>query len=125
MNVLDSILCNWNINTSVQVCHHNFIQTVHKELKEGMLQKRYRRDEGRLTNFINTKEMLFPEENGHFLTGFIIWNIKHPMTRKIQTKWKSYIEESGIFCQVSFNFIAREFKDFIDVMPLKLWTNRY
>jgi hypothetical protein len=44
-----------------------------------------------------------------FQTGFIIYNLKHPATSRIQRMWFEHINRCGILCQVSMYFVAQRF----------------
>jgi hypothetical protein len=45
----------------------------------------------------------------HFQTGFIIYNLNHPATTRVQQMWFEHINRCGILCQISFYFVAQRF----------------
>lgn len=45
----------------------------------------------------------------HFQSGFIMYNMRHPETYQIQSKWYQGIQEVGSLCQIPLYFIAQQF----------------
>jgi hypothetical protein len=49
-------------------------------------------------------------EERHFQTGFIIYNLRHPATARLQQMWFEHINRCGILCSISFYFVAQRFQ---------------
>lgn len=85
---------------------------------ESMYQWRYRREWDRTIGYINrqVKQGKKLEASRYFATGLILRNMKHPDTQKIGDTWYNHILECGPQCQISFHFVAQEFKN-IKILP--------
>ena len=49
----------------------------------------------------------------HSQCGFIIYNLKHSMTNKIQKEWMDNIKKCGIQDQISFNLFRQNYEEYI------------
>jgi hypothetical protein len=88
------------------------------EMIECMYQWRYRREWERTVKFVNSQVKLGKtlETKKYFATGLILRNMKHPDMQKINETWYDYIQQCGPQCQISFHFVAQEFKN-LKILP--------
>ena len=103
---------NWNPNIAMALHRHPFLNNISEEFKESMLQERYILDKERYHNYIdsNVSKGLSSEHYNHFQCGYLLYNMNHPDTTRIQKTWHEHINKCGINDQISFNFIAQIFK---------------
>ena len=106
---------NWNPNVSMMLHRHPFLNNISEEFKESMLQKRYIVDKENYLNYIekNISKDLSAEHYNHFQCGYLLYNMNHSDTIRIQKTWHEHIKKCGINDQISFNFVAQIFKDII------------
>ena len=106
---------NWNPNVSMMLHRHPFLNNISEEFKESTLQKRYIVDKENYLNYIekNISKDLSAEHYNHFQCGYLLYNMNHSDTIRIQKTWHEHIKKCGINDQISFNFVAQIFKDII------------
>ena len=56
----------------------------------------------------------------HSQTGYIIYNLNHNMTNKLQKKWMNNIKKCGILCQISFNLFRQNYEEYIGEYKYKI-----
>lgn len=109
------VINNWNNNHSLMLHKHPFLNNVKEELKESLKQPRYVYEKKKYEEYINNlKKCGFSDNyNKHSQTGFIIYNLNHDYTKKIQYEWFKHIKKCGIQCQISFNLLRQIYEDYI------------
>jgi hypothetical protein len=105
----------WPPNVSTMLHRHPFVNDIRGEFKEAMLQERYILDKKNYLDYIeeNVSKGLSSEHYNHFQTGYLLYNMNHDVTKHIQKTWHEHIKRCGINCQISFNFVAQMFREFI------------
>lgn len=85
------------------------------KFSSAMQQKRYFRQRLKTQNFIMRMldSGLSLRCEHMYATGYIFRNHSHPETKDINIEWYKAINECGIECQISFDFIAQKYKDII------------
>jgi hypothetical protein len=110
-----------NNNSLIIRNHPSKANNILNEFAEAMIQPRYQAQRDQTISYITNKL-----KSGYSLrtedlywTSAILRNMTHPDTRKINEDWYSNILECGIECQISFNFIAQDYKT-IGIMPFEI-----
>mgnify|MGYP003154778830 CR=1 FL=1 len=99
---------------------HIFIkpgQGIKKEFKKCIkYQQRYKRQESQYKKYIEEQKKLglSINHNKHYQVGYIIYNMNHSKINKIQNTWMKHINKCGINDQISFNFIAQIYDEYIE-----------
>lgn len=131
VNVDDTInvINSWNKKHSLMLHLHprKNVHNVRDEFNESMRrQKRYIYEKKQYTEYINDcKELgLVDDYKLHSQTGFIIYNLNHPMTKILQEGWMQEIKKCGIQCQISFNLFRQNYEEYIGeyTFPIGKWT---
>ena len=106
----------YNKNIAIMLHKHPFVENIAKELTESKKQKRYARQEDRYVKYIdnNVNNGLSKHHYIHYQSGYLLYNIKHKQTANIQKIWQQHINDCGINCQITFNFVAQLFDQYID-----------
>ena len=117
VNVKDTIrvINSWNNNHSLMLHKHPWLKNVKGELAESMGQRRYVYEKDRYIKYINEckEKGLVDNYKFHSQCGFIIYNLKHRMTAKIQKEWMINIKKCGIQDQISFNLFRQDYEKYI------------
>lgn len=117
VNINDTIkvINSWNKKHALMLRRHTFVANVEEEFKECILQPRYEYQKKNYIKFINKckKRGLKDNYKIHSVTNYIIYNLNHDMTTKIQKIWNENIEKCGIQCQISFNLIRQNYEKYI------------
>ena len=96
---------------------HWFITSnnVWDEFHESMLQERYRVDCAKYMEYIEKQvEKGFRETTAsHCACGFLIRNMRHPVTEELGRVWYEHIQECGIQDQISFFFVKQMFECYL------------
>jgi hypothetical protein len=108
-------------NSALAIRVHDFLQpTILHEFGEAMRHKRYLALRDRTIEYILEKSKagysLNPEKI--FWTSAIFRNHKHQQIKEINEHWYTDVQQCGINCQISFDFIAQKYP--IAVMPMKI-----
>lgn len=112
-----NVISTWNNETAMMLHKHPFLCCgADLEFKESMKQKRYFQQKDQYIKYMNEEVKKGYPIHGkrHFQTGFLIYNLLHPITVKIQKMWMNHIIRCGIQCQISFYFVAQRFPEKID-----------
>ncbi|MDA7428192.1 hypothetical protein PGB28_06960 [Primorskyibacter aestuariivivens] len=91
------------------------------EYTTGMLNERYRLQSHHMARYTMQK-LAKGAQLDHarcFATGYILRDTEHPLHDSLSRKWYDDIMECGVLCQLSFNFLAQEHAEIIDLPPLK------
>ena len=115
------ILNTWNPTKAAAMHRHPFLSdqdglgSVHREFEASMAQDRYNKEKEHYQAYILSQINAGYHAEGyrHFTTCFIIYNMHHTDTIKIQETWWEHIKECGIQCQISMYFVAQRFRDTI------------
>jgi hypothetical protein len=109
------VINSWNNTHSLMLHKHSFLHNVKEEFTESMIQPRYVYEKEKYIKYINEckKEGLTDNYKFHSRTGYIIYNLNHSMTNKIQTEWMNNIKKCGIQCQISFNLFRQNYEEYI------------
>ena len=118
VNVNDTIrvINSWNNSHSLILHKHPFLNNVKEEFIESMKQSRYRYEKDKYIKYINlcNNKGLVNNYKFHSQCGYIIYNLKHSMTNKIQKEWMNNIKKCGIQDQISFNlFRQNNYEEYI------------
>jgi hypothetical protein len=103
-------------NYAMLLRQHWFIRnSVWDEFKESMKQARYRKERSQYKTYITSQiaKGLADTTSYHCACGFIIRNMHHAATRKIDTMWFEHIQACGIQDQISFFFVKQYFDKYI------------
>ena len=115
MEAMGSSIAMRTHNTSPKIDEKN---NVLFDIIECMYQWRYRREWQRTVKYVNSQINLGKklETKKYFATGLILRNMRHPDTQKINETWYDHIQQCGPQCQISFHFVAQEFKS-LKILP--------
>tara|TARA_B100000287_G_scaffold289142_1_gene272429 strand:- start:824 stop:1657 length:834 start_codon:yes stop_codon:yes gene_type:complete len=119
VNVNDTIraINSWDNSLSLMLPTHPFdrVNNVKEEFDESMGQPRYVYEKDKYIKYINDckKKGLSDEYKFHSTCTYIIYNLNHKMTRKIQEEWMNNIKECGIQDQISFNMFRQDYEKYI------------
>ena len=117
VNVDDTIraINSWNNNHSLMLHKHPFLNNVQEEFTTSMFQPRYFYEKEKYIKYIDEckKKGLVDDYMFHSQCGYIIYNLKHSMTNKIQKEWMNNIKKCGIQDQISFNLFRQNYEEFI------------
>ena len=108
INVDDTIriINSWNNKHSLMLHKHPFINNVEEEFAVSMNQSRYVYEKEKYINDCK-KIGLVDNYMFHSQTSYIIYNLNHRMTTKLQREWMYNIKKCGIQCQISFNLFDK------------------
>jgi hypothetical protein len=110
-----------NNNSLIIRNHPSKANNILNEFAEAMIQPRYQAQRDQTISYITNKlksGYSLRAENLYW-TSAILRNMSHPDTRRINEDWYSNILECGIECQISFDFIAQDYKT-IGIMPFEI-----
>ena len=117
VNVDDTIrvINSWNNTHSLMLHKHPFLHNVKEEFAESMIQSRYIYEKEKYIKYINDCKKIGLVDNYmfHSQTGYIIYNLNHKMTTKLQQEWMYNIKKCGIQCQISFNLFRQNYEEYI------------
>ena len=117
VNVKDTInvINSWKKKHALMLHRHTFIANIKEEFEESMKQSRYVYEKDKYIKYINDckKSGLKDDYKIHSQCGFIIYNLNHSMTKKIQKEWMNNIKKCGIQDQISFNLFRQNYEKFI------------
>ena len=117
VNVYDTIraINSWNNAHCLMLHKHPFLRNVKQELTESMKQPRYAYEKHKYIKYINEckEKGLVDNYILHSQCGYIIYNLKHSMTDKVQKEWMNNIEKCGIQDQISFNLFRQNYEEYI------------
>lgn len=108
-----AVIKHWN--TSVAMMLHRVYMGccgAESEFRKSINQPRYAVNQQAMSRYIEEEVAEGYDKSGRVVTyntGFIIYNMHHPDTHKIQALWASHINRCGIMCQISFHFVAQRF----------------
>jgi len=112
----DSLMQN---NYAMTIREHPSINAnILNEFAVSMIQPRYQSQRDKVVEYI-TQEIKRGRDlqvNHLYWTSAILRNMHHPDTKKIGENWYQDILDCGIECQISFDFIAQQYKT-IGIMP--------
>jgi beta-1,4-mannosyl-glycoprotein beta-1,4-N-acetylglucosaminyltransferase len=101
---------------SMVLRNHWFVGNhIMNEYDESMKQPRYVLQKDQINGYIESKlkDGYSSTTDQHFACGFIIRNMRNPMTSEINNEWYSNIQECGIQDQISFFFVKQNYKELI------------
>jgi len=108
-------------NWALAIRPHPFLTgNILKEFSEAMLQRRYYAQRDMMVDYIMDRlKENYSLNCQMYWTSAILRNMKHPDAIAINNMWYQHIQNCGIECQVSFNFIAQKFQS-IKLLPIDL-----
>ena len=116
VSAVQNLIDRFDSSKCIFLKEHPFLApNVWNEYNEAIKQTRYARQAGQMHAYI-TKQLasgLSEDASHHYWTAFLVRNMKHPYTKRINELWYKHIVECGIECQISFFFIGQLFRDFI------------
>jgi hypothetical protein len=95
--------------------HHFVGPKIYAEFMESMKQKRYVLEHHKYKKYIETQlaHGLLDTIKSHSQCNFILRNMKHEKTQKINNTWYEHIQMCGIQDQITFFFVKQLFMDYI------------
>lgn len=105
-------------DSALSIRAHPFLSgNILLEYGKAMQQSRYREQTGKIVSYITNKlKSGYQLESQMYWTSAILRNNHHRDTLQINQTWWKDIQHCGIECQISFDFIAQQFKS-ISLLP--------
>jgi beta-1,4-mannosyl-glycoprotein beta-1,4-N-acetylglucosaminyltransferase len=120
---------NWPQNAAVMMPRPVVCCGINKTFNDCMKQERYAIGRNQLQAYIDKQvnegfslTEADPRDDHSFATGFIVYNMHHENTTKIQALWYEHIQQAGIQCQISMFFVAQRFRQNIAVYHERWFT---
>tara|TARA_E500000178_G_scaffold267004_1_gene264421 strand:- start:1114 stop:1911 length:798 start_codon:yes stop_codon:yes gene_type:complete len=118
---LSPVLNKWDNSKAIAMHKHPLLSnskglgSLQKEFDHAMGQERYQLEKQKYLDYINLERRngYSTENQRHFTTCFIIYNLRHPETLNFQNTWWEHINRCGIQCQISMYFVAQRYPDIL------------
>lgn len=108
--VLDTIV-QWDSNVAMMLPPRPECCGADLEFKAAMMQPRYAINKVQIENYMDEQVQQGYPVHGerHMRSGFVIYNMNHPDTQRIQDMWQEHIDRAGAMCQIALYFVVQRF----------------